>query len=308
MLARKPRGVTWLVRVCFFFSSRRRHTRLQGDWSSDVCSSDLERIHDLEALDRALLLLALRGPDGLAQRRRLGLEVEILEQIADRLGAHAAAEVDAEPVRRAEAVLQLAEELLVVDDQLGLEVLEQEPRLLEAVDRVDGRIARVAAARLDVEVHLPHLERPLDDRVEILFLDLPVGSEAEVVRQLADVLLAVPRVDDVGQQAVAEVTRAVEVLHVDALDVLGVLLADLLTVEERIEDAVDVLRDRALLRAGRLCLLLEQRLEALEDLLAGGGDVLELTRSELAVVADGRVADELPDLLRVLGRDLPDEV
>src|SRR5256885_8185513 len=28
----------WLV---FFFSSRRRHTRLQGDWSSDVCSSDL---------------------------------------------------------------------------------------------------------------------------------------------------------------------------------------------------------------------------------------------------------------------------
>src|SRR6202165_5256490 len=25
----------------FFFSSRRRHTRLLGDWSSDVCSSDL---------------------------------------------------------------------------------------------------------------------------------------------------------------------------------------------------------------------------------------------------------------------------
>src|SRR5256885_5262839 len=24
----------------YFFSSRRRHTRLQGDWSSDVCSSD----------------------------------------------------------------------------------------------------------------------------------------------------------------------------------------------------------------------------------------------------------------------------
>src|SRR3989454_8796595 len=27
--------------LIFFFSSRRRHTRLQGDWSSDVCSSDL---------------------------------------------------------------------------------------------------------------------------------------------------------------------------------------------------------------------------------------------------------------------------
>src|SRR2546426_11185995 len=29
----------------FFFSSRRRHTRLQGDWSSDVCSSDLGAHH-----------------------------------------------------------------------------------------------------------------------------------------------------------------------------------------------------------------------------------------------------------------------
>src|SRR5206468_6944260 len=27
----------------FFFSSRRRHTRSDRDWSSDVCSSDLER-------------------------------------------------------------------------------------------------------------------------------------------------------------------------------------------------------------------------------------------------------------------------
>src|SRR5690348_17451694 len=29
------------VFVFFFFSSRRRHTRWTGDWSSDVCSSDL---------------------------------------------------------------------------------------------------------------------------------------------------------------------------------------------------------------------------------------------------------------------------
>src|SRR5258707_5894277 len=28
--------------VSFFFSSRRRHTRYWRDWSSDVCSSDLE--------------------------------------------------------------------------------------------------------------------------------------------------------------------------------------------------------------------------------------------------------------------------
>src|SRR5580692_4518270 len=31
--------------VFFFFSSRRRHTRFDCDWSSDVCSSDLPRRH-----------------------------------------------------------------------------------------------------------------------------------------------------------------------------------------------------------------------------------------------------------------------
>ena len=32
-----------MLRIDFFFSSRRRHTRLVSDWSSDVCSSDLGR-------------------------------------------------------------------------------------------------------------------------------------------------------------------------------------------------------------------------------------------------------------------------
>src|SRR2546422_2551075 len=35
-----PSGAVHHV-LCFFFSSRRRHTRCSRDWSSDVCSSDL---------------------------------------------------------------------------------------------------------------------------------------------------------------------------------------------------------------------------------------------------------------------------
>src|SRR5690625_7000181 len=31
---------------CFFFSSRRRHTRWPRDWSSDVCSSDLSSLRE----------------------------------------------------------------------------------------------------------------------------------------------------------------------------------------------------------------------------------------------------------------------
>src|SRR5256885_11650122 len=42
-----------MYRTFFFFSSRRRHTRLQGDWSSDVCSSDLTGIGELTNADGA---------------------------------------------------------------------------------------------------------------------------------------------------------------------------------------------------------------------------------------------------------------
>src|SRR5437762_14200021 len=38
--------------MCFFFSSRRRHTRYIGDWSSDVCSSDLLTLAYMEGEQR----------------------------------------------------------------------------------------------------------------------------------------------------------------------------------------------------------------------------------------------------------------
>src|SRR5688500_20319176 len=53
----------------FFFSSRRRHTRLQGDWSSDVCSSDLEPRPGAGPADATPL--GRRGPDGGREPRRL---------------------------------------------------------------------------------------------------------------------------------------------------------------------------------------------------------------------------------------------
>src|SRR5260370_457514 len=36
----------------FFFSSRRRHTRFKCDWSSDVCSSDLDLCADWASIER----------------------------------------------------------------------------------------------------------------------------------------------------------------------------------------------------------------------------------------------------------------
>src|SRR2546430_7224775 len=37
--------------VLFFFSSRRRHTRFDCDWSSDVCSSDLNAPQHVDGVD-----------------------------------------------------------------------------------------------------------------------------------------------------------------------------------------------------------------------------------------------------------------
>src|SRR5437879_3845326 len=49
----------------FFFSSRRRHTRYLGDWSSDVCSSDLGLELKYEGADqkRAMELYPQLNPD-----------------------------------------------------------------------------------------------------------------------------------------------------------------------------------------------------------------------------------------------------
>src|SRR5256885_10757513 len=78
----------WCSVRCFFFSSRRRHTRLQGDWSSDVCSSDLfvpqaffclnelslqliqigaadiAQLHSLEVIPNPLIRVEIRGVAG----------------------------------------------------------------------------------------------------------------------------------------------------------------------------------------------------------------------------------------------------
>src|SRR6266508_4880837 len=58
--------------LCFFFSSRRRHTRWPRDWSSDVCSSDLQRfllLHEMHCLSQQV--------NHLLESRRLRPEVAL---------------------------------------------------------------------------------------------------------------------------------------------------------------------------------------------------------------------------------------
>src|SRR5690242_8372403 len=87
----EPGGMAWFASLMsstrtwrrrFFFSSRRRHTRLTCDWSSDVCSSDLEEL---------LGVRGVLGEDADAHGRldlelRLGDAERRLERGGDALG------------------------------------------------------------------------------------------------------------------------------------------------------------------------------------------------------------------------------
>src|SRR2546427_4864695 len=84
-------GISNLTYDFFFFSSRRRHTRFDCDWSSDVCSSDLAentvKVHvtailkklECHSRTQAAVLVKALEPEGDAgigrsEERRVGKE------------------------------------------------------------------------------------------------------------------------------------------------------------------------------------------------------------------------------------------
>src|SRR5438876_2582433 len=74
-----------LIDLNFFFSSRRRHTRWTGDWSSDVCSSDLDVIRFQESVGLHAIT------DG--EYRRSSFHADFIEKLG---GARAAGRLDVE--------------------------------------------------------------------------------------------------------------------------------------------------------------------------------------------------------------------
>src|SRR5258706_2997451 len=90
-----------VVEFClFFFSSRRRHTRLVSDWSSDVCSSDLYpfQVEMATHLGATRMLYPEEGSAGVARlldaqhfKRRLGAELLIggFDVVYDTVGSSA---------------------------------------------------------------------------------------------------------------------------------------------------------------------------------------------------------------------------
>src|SRR2546430_12736911 len=151
------------VMVIFFFSSRRRHTRFDCDWSSDVCSSDLDN----------LLLAFSRLSEGAAM-------------IADRLS------LDDPSERRAQLVGELRGVVRRLDASAAglIAALRPPPGVPAAVRWLERRGRKtpnvsLAAVPLDLA---PILQENLFDRVET------VGLTSATLAARGDLRLLEPRV------------------------------------------------------------------------------------------------------------------
>src|SRR6476620_1269121 len=87
----------------FFFSSRRRHTRYGRDWSSDVCSSDLETLRIAHAPSKR----AVKGTEAVLaaveslRAKGAPVELDLIEGVpnADARLRYAAADVGVDQLR-----------------------------------------------------------------------------------------------------------------------------------------------------------------------------------------------------------------
>src|SRR6266487_1758871 len=68
-----------IILFWFFFSSRRRHTRWTGDWSSDVCSSDLEPLLRQALTDATVRIAEDRAAVERAFSGRLRYDVVVID-------------------------------------------------------------------------------------------------------------------------------------------------------------------------------------------------------------------------------------
>src|SRR5437762_4944468 len=87
------------ILVFFFFSSRRRHTRYIGDWSSDVCSSDLPKGS----------VIAVSGPGG-SMKTSLALYILLKNRAAGRRGVYVTVEESRDSILRTMRHLGLGKE------------------------------------------------------------------------------------------------------------------------------------------------------------------------------------------------------
>src|SRR6266487_3935807 len=132
-------------RVFFFFSSRRRHTRWTGDWSSDVCSSDLaEMSHVFGSLGSAVTIID-RG-EHLLSRHDADIRARFTDLYSERFDLRLNAAVQ----RVSRAGSRVRADLMTPS---GAEVVEADVLLVASGRQPNSDRLGVAEAGIEVDVH-----------------------------------------------------------------------------------------------------------------------------------------------------------
>src|SRR5688500_5755407 len=269
----------------FFLSNRRRHTRLQGDWSSDVCSSDLAlvRLSEIAAAQELLAdarahlrklweLRSERGDDDAAAECLVRLAALPEADVETKLTGGRAARMLGETQRAAELFRSAAEEL----EEAGRSAAALDARAqVVALDPADVALRRqvvtqyVAAGQMDEAGQLLNTET--------------AGADPELLLALASLELA-RRDDGAG---CATLTRLIDLAPDRVPDVLR-LAGDLGRAgeAERAFACSSVVVDAAVRRADW-----DRAIDVLQSFLVHGAHVPALVR--LVQVSEDAGAEEI---------------
>src|SRR5690606_8760444 len=158
------------VLSCFFFSSRRRHTRFSRDWSSDVCSSDLvprlqgHSAQDTQAYKSEELLKAEWARDPLPRLESFLVGLVMSEGQWDQMArdaeaaiAAACAEAEARPIADPEGVTRHVFYEGEMQERGGQWTMGYVPPLASDAPRPEGQRINMGAA----------IRRTLDQELEL---------------------------------------------------------------------------------------------------------------------------------------------
>src|SRR3989449_667946 len=177
---------------CFFFSSRRRHTRCSRDWSSDVCSSDLVSASESHHI-REELVSERNAVDQILARA-----AQVLGVLTKELGVAVGPSLD-------EAVLERLELLQVSSERLLLVLTLKSGAVRTIFVEVPARMASRAVVEVAVVLNgrlaglsLREIRATLSDRVRDAVSDPDSNQLINIFVQEADELFDVSAGDASG--------------------------------------------------------------------------------------------------------------
>src|SRR5436190_4392322 len=156
--------------IFFFFSSRRRHTRSLCDWSSDVCSSDLEPVllNDLVARFDVEMKRPLKGYSK-GMRQKIGIVLAFMcdPQVL----------ILDEPTSGLDPLLQKVFNEFLLEEQARGKTIFMSSHIMSEVEKVCHRIAVIRKGELVTVEEVETLRENAGKRGTVEFRDRVTEEE-----------------------------------------------------------------------------------------------------------------------------------